>query len=419
MKYFSRILTLLLIFSVIIGASFAQDDATITENVQNFADADEAEFTVLLELLEASDLSSDLSDEDAEFTVFAPTDAAFEALLSDNELDIEALLEDIDGLRDILLYHVVDGIAESGDLEDGQKLETLQEISITIGIDGETVTLNDIATIVTADVQTSNGIIHVIDAVLLPPVPTERESEACVVSTDIASGASVHVGPGNNRTSVTFLEVDTDYEVLGQNEDSEGVIWFQLDKDEAAPGRSINEAWVSSDEVDATGGCDSVGETSAPPIIPIVNQQAPTPAPEPANDTAETTTDETQSTDAPVDTADTNTIPANGTYTVGLAQTTNASCEGGSNVPIPSNQFWTNTVFSTSIRTTATSMSFGGDILTYTGSVYNGQALFDGEYYTTTVYPSNSGFFTGTIIVSFTIDGTNCSGTVNFSASRQ
>ena len=225
-KYLSRALPLLFIFLVFIGASFAQEDVSIAENVQNFADADEAEFTILLELLEVTDLTEALGDEDREFTVFAPTDEAFETLLSENDLDLETLLDDVDGLNQILLYHVVDGIAESNDLADGQKLETLQEISVTVGLEDGTVTLNNSATVVIADVQSSNGIIHVIDTVLLPPVPDERVSETCVVSTDLFNGASVHVGPGNNRTSVTFLVTDTDFEVLGQNEDSEGVVWF-------------------------------------------------------------------------------------------------------------------------------------------------------------------------------------------------
>ncbi len=413
MKHLSKILFVLCTLSIIVGIGLAQDDVTIAENVQNLAEADEAQFTILLDLLEATDLTDALDDENTELTVFAPTDEAFEDLLDEMGLELNAVAEDVDLLTTILLYHVADGAVLSSDLEDGQKITTLQTSSITVSIDDETITLNDIAEIVLDDVEASNGVIHVIDTVLLPPIPDER-FEACFVTTATFNGASVHVGPGNNRTSVTFLEVDVEYEALGQNEDGEGVIWYQLDKEEAAPGRAINEAWVSSDEVDTTGDCDNIGETSAPPIIPITNRPPETPEPQGDNGSQEPVEES-----EPVDTANTGTRPLSGTYSVGLAEFTNASCAGGRNIPIPSNEFWTTTLFSIPISTTATSMSFGGDLLSFGGGVYNGQVLFEGEYYTTTVYPANAGFFTGTIIVSFVSGGLDCSGTVNFSATRQ
>ena len=412
-KYLRKVLLLLFTLAMIAGISMAQDDVTIAENVQNLAGAEDAQFSILLNLLESTDLTDSLDDEDSELTVFAPTDAAFENLLDEMGLDLGTLLEDVELLTSILLYHVADGMVLSSDLEDGQKIETLQSGSITVSIDDETITLDDIAEIAIADILASNGVIHVIDNVLLPPIPDER-FQACFVSTDTFNAASVHVGPGNNRTSVTFLEVDVEYEALGQNEDGEGVIWYQLDKEEVAPGRAINEAWVSSDEVDTTGDCDNIGETSAPPIIPITNRPPETPEPQGDNSSQEPVEES-----EPVDTANTGTRPLSGTYSVGLAEFTNASCAGGRNIPIPSNEFWTTTLFSIPISTTATSMSFGGDLLSFGGGVYNGQVLFEGEYYTTTVYPANAGFFTGTIIVSFVSGGLDCSGTVNFSATRQ
>lgn len=411
MKHLSKILLVLWTLSLIAGVSLAQEDATIAENIQNLANADEAEFTILLGLLEATDLIDTLADENIEITVFAPNDAAFEGFLDEMNLSMDALLEDVDLLTTILLYHVADGAMLSGDLEDGQKIETLQTASITITIDDETIVLNDIANLTLTDIEVSNGIIHVIDSVLIPPVPSGRQ-EACTISTTAFNGASVHVGPGNNRTSITFLATEVDYEVLGQNEDGEGVIWYQLDKDEAAPGRAINEAWVSSDEVDTTGDCDTIGETSAPPIIPIINR--------PPETTSTTSDGEGPVSEAEtVDTANTGTRPSSGNYSIALAEFTNASCAGGRNVPIPSNEFWTSTIFTMSIRANATSMTFDGDVLAYSNGIYNGQLLFDGQYYTTTIYPANSGFFTGTIIVSFVSGGFDCSGTVNLSGTRQ
>ena len=98
------------------------------------------------------------------FTVFAPTDEAFAAL---PEGTVEGLLEDIPALTAILTYHVVPGKVMSGDLSDGMMAATVNGADVTIGTMGG-VTVNG-ASVVTADIETSNGVIHVIDAVILPP----------------------------------------------------------------------------------------------------------------------------------------------------------------------------------------------------------------------------------------------------------
>jgi len=101
------------------------------------------------------------------FTVFAPVNSAFDALGTDL---VGALLEpaNADLLVDILGYHVVPGVAAaSGSLMDGQTVTTLQGQSLTIGVSGPTVTVGG-ATVTTADVEATNGVIHLIDTVLLP-----------------------------------------------------------------------------------------------------------------------------------------------------------------------------------------------------------------------------------------------------------
>lgn len=100
---------------------------------------------------------------DGPFTVFAPTDEAFAAL---PEGTVEALLADIPALTAILTYHVVAGRVMSTDLSDGMMAETVNGQSITIGtMNG--VTVNG-ANVITANIEASNGVIHVIDAVILP-----------------------------------------------------------------------------------------------------------------------------------------------------------------------------------------------------------------------------------------------------------
>ena len=123
------------------------------------------DFSTLVAAVTAAGLVETLQGE-GPFTVFAPTDAAFAAL---PEGTVEALLEDPAGaLTDILLYHVVAGKVMSGDLSDGMTAETVQGSPITVGIVDGVVTI-DGATVVAADIEASNGVIHVIDAVILPP----------------------------------------------------------------------------------------------------------------------------------------------------------------------------------------------------------------------------------------------------------
>ena len=96
--------------------------------------------------------------------VFAPTNDAFDAL---PEGVLDSLLADPDKLTDILLYHVVEGQVEAQDIPDLLDAATLNGQSVVLRSDDDGVTVND-ATVVIADVLASNGVIHVIDKVLIP-----------------------------------------------------------------------------------------------------------------------------------------------------------------------------------------------------------------------------------------------------------
>jgi len=123
-----------------------------------------AGFSTLAAALEAGELVSALQGE-GPFTVFAPTNEAF-AALPEGVLDDLLLPENQSQLQDILLYHVVSGQIFSGNLEDGATPTTLQGQTLTVDL-SEGVKIND-ASVTTADIITTNGVIHVIDAVLLP-----------------------------------------------------------------------------------------------------------------------------------------------------------------------------------------------------------------------------------------------------------
>lgn len=99
-----------------------------------------------------------------EFTVFAPTDAAFDVLGG----AVADLLADPQGaLTNVLLYHVVGGVALSTDLSDGMEIQTLQGETVTVTIDGGNVFING-AQVTVPDLTADNGVVHVLDAVLLP-----------------------------------------------------------------------------------------------------------------------------------------------------------------------------------------------------------------------------------------------------------
>ncbi|MDW3214222.1 MAG: fasciclin domain-containing protein [Ilumatobacteraceae bacterium] len=126
-------------------------------------------FTTLVAAVQAAGLEETLAT-GGPFTVFAPTDEAFAAALEALGLTAEELLADTETLTSILTYHVIDGEVPASTVVtlDGESAETLNGASVDISVDGETVMVND-ATVVAVDVAADNGIIHVIDSVLLPP----------------------------------------------------------------------------------------------------------------------------------------------------------------------------------------------------------------------------------------------------------
>jgi len=121
-------------------------------------------FETLVAAVEAAGLVETLKGE-GPFTVFAPTDEAFAALPEGTVEDL-LLPENKDQLTAILTYHVVPGKVMSGDLTDGMTAATVEGSDVTIMTEGG-VMVND-ATVVQPDIEASNGVIHVIDKVIMP-----------------------------------------------------------------------------------------------------------------------------------------------------------------------------------------------------------------------------------------------------------
>jgi len=146
---------------VMVGGAMMMPSMDIVENAMN---ADNV--TTLVAAVSAADLVDTLQGE-GPFTVFAPTNAAFDALPA-GTVDTLLMPENKDQLVAILTYHVVPGTYTTADLSDGQVLTTVNGQTIEIGKSGNQITVNGSAMVETADVISSNGVTFVIDSVLMP-----------------------------------------------------------------------------------------------------------------------------------------------------------------------------------------------------------------------------------------------------------
>jgi len=142
--------------------------------------------TTLEAAINAAGLNETL-DTGGPFTLFAPTNEAFTALEEAQPGIIDALLADTETLTSILLYHVANGTTMAEDLNDGDLIPTLNNASLTVSIDGMTYMIN-MATVTTPNLEASNGVVHVIDMVL---VPSEEPNDSSTVM-DIIENSVVH-----------------------------------------------------------------------------------------------------------------------------------------------------------------------------------------------------------------------------------
>lgn len=142
-------------------------------------------FTTLTTALKAAGLVDTLRGP-GPFTVFAPTDAAFAQLPAGT---LESLLANPDQLRAVLTYHVVAGQVTAADVVKLHSATTVEGEDVTINAADGMVRIND-ATVTTADIMASNGVIHVVDSVLLPPSMTSQPTmpTADIVDTAVAAG---------------------------------------------------------------------------------------------------------------------------------------------------------------------------------------------------------------------------------------
>ena len=159
--------------------------------------AEDERVSTLVSAIEAAGLTEALREEQG-ITLFAPSNEAFAALDTDA---LDALLADPEQLSQVLLYHVAPGVLLAADVADGE-VETLQGAPLTLAAADGVVTVNDVA-VTEADISGYNGVIHLIDSVLLPPAPEEATEEAVAEETVSATIGEVIAG---NETLSTLTE---------------------------------------------------------------------------------------------------------------------------------------------------------------------------------------------------------------------
>ncbi len=139
------------------------EEEAVGEDIVDIALVNE-DFTTLVAALQEADLVETLQGE-GPFTVFAPTNNAFDQLLMDLDITADELLAHPD-LSKVLTYHVLEGEVMSTDLEDEMEAETINGQKVVVDL-SDGVMIND-ANVTTADVEATNGVIHIIDTVLVP-----------------------------------------------------------------------------------------------------------------------------------------------------------------------------------------------------------------------------------------------------------
>jgi uncharacterized surface protein with fasciclin (FAS1) repeats len=201
---------LVLALTLLIGSTPLLHAQMADMNIVETAAANE-DFSTLVAAVQAAGLADVLAGE-GPFTVFAPTNDAFAALPAGT---VEALLADPTGdLTQILLYHVIPGKVMAADVTDGLEVETVQGSTVTFTVADGKVMIND-AEVVMTDIETSNGVIHVISSVILPPAEGDMAEEAMAeeemtdeaMAEDAMMGDIVDIASGNGDFSTLVAAV--------------------------------------------------------------------------------------------------------------------------------------------------------------------------------------------------------------------
>jgi transforming growth factor-beta-induced protein len=184
-KLFSAVLATLVILSIVAGSTgaFAQTQTTTTAPMRQTiiqTAASETNFSTLMGLLKVANLTDTLNGT-VNYTLFAPSNAAFDKIPSST---LANLANNTTALRRVLLYHVVPGTLLSNDIKGNGTFTTANGLSLPYSVTSIAVTVDN-ASITKTDINATNGVIHVIDSVMIPPT---NATAAATASATAAGG---------------------------------------------------------------------------------------------------------------------------------------------------------------------------------------------------------------------------------------
>jgi len=217
MDRFVKLLLIVLTLAFLQGCNDDDDDKkivvtppTVSQSTIVDVAVNAGNFTTLVAALQATGLDDTLADTSKSYTVFAPTDDAF-ALLGEDT--INALLADTDKLSKILTYHVVEGSvdAEAAIGLAGTTVTTVNGQKIALSLSGETLLVNT-SSVTNADVAADNGIIHIVDAVLMPSEENQPAPTSNIIETAQQDGNFTTLLAALEATNLTSVLSDSSSE---------------------------------------------------------------------------------------------------------------------------------------------------------------------------------------------------------------
>lgn len=285
---FTKFLVLNLLFIFVLGLTSCKEDTPDPMNIAELA-AETPELSLLVEALAQTGLTSAFEGTNAQ-TVFAPTNTAFEALLASNA-DWNSL-SDIDNtlLTNVLLFHVVEGSVKAADLSNTyvntlSKGPNSEAISLQINIDNGAV-FNGSTKPVATDIEASNGIVHTIDAVMLPPHVVNIASNngdfsslvAALTRSDVTTDyVSILTGDGpftvfapTNQAFQDLLDSNDEWSALADIpvETLEAVLNYHVISDVNVQSDELND----QQDIDALGGTLTVDLSEGPALTTTSGQ---------------------------------------------------------------------------------------------------------------------------------------------------
>lgn len=244
----------LMVFTAMGVTAQAQTPVDLVDTAES-----DGRFNLLVTAVRAAQLEETLRGT-GPYTLFAPTDQGFTDTIAAMGMDTQTVMDDTNLLTNILLYHVVPGTITSDQLTDGARLTSVQGSELVVNVANEAIMLNNAATVLEGDLMATNGVIHVLDAVLMPPVdslttavpaptvvvPTEAATlpavQPTVPAATVAPATAVPTNPPAQqlqRAFVRFVQLAGDATIYDVYLDAGAAPFMSLDRTQASEWRVV------------------------------------------------------------------------------------------------------------------------------------------------------------------------------------